>query len=300
MEDKQTKLNHRIVYAILAAIIVIILIVFYFNAASSANEIDYLTQQEKIFQKDITLLNAEVDRLSALNEVNEIEIQDSRYKVQQLYDSVGKLNFTISKLRQFKKELRILQVRHDSLMAKTRYLQNNNSLLAKQYGDTKQQIEELRDRSSSLSETEALLREKNKELSEELKVKNYLNLSYSLGSAYRLRTNGKPLKTSKANMVEKVRGCFTIKANPSVKKVQQKVVYFQILSPNMQIIEDEYTTVNVNGNTYSKKVEIVYDGGELEVCDFITVEKGSLTPGTYTLNVFEDERLLSSHEFVLK
>ena len=79
-----------------------------------------------------------------------------------------------------------------------------------------------------------------------------------------------------------------------------KVLYFQFLDPNMSIIEDNANTISVSGNTYSKKVEIVYTGKEISVCDAITVPEGSLEEGIYTLNVFEDERLLASTEFQLK
>ena len=41
-------------------------------------------------------------------------------------------------------------------------------------------------------------------------------------------------------------------------------------------------------------------GQEVSVCDIITVPSGSLQPGTYTFNVFEDEKLLSTSEFQLK
>jgi hypothetical protein len=45
---------------------------------------------------------------------------------------------------------------------------------------------------------------------------------------------------------------------------------------------------------------LLFTGEELEVCDFITIPEGSLSTGIYTLNVFEDERLLASSEFELK
>ena len=300
MEYKDTKFNQRISYLIFGGIIVLLIIGFLYNASQSATEIDYLKQEKSILVNDLTLMKAEVDRLSALDELNELELQDSKFKVQQLLDSVGRLNFTVAKLRAFKYELKVLEARHDSLIAKTGFLQDNNELLAQKYGDTKSKIAELKERSSSLTEAEALLREKNIALNKELKIKNYLNLSHSLGTAHRVRDNGKPIKTSKAEAVEKIRGCFAIKTNPTVKEVQEKVVYLQILNPNMQIIADAQNTVSVNGNTYSKRVSFMYDGSEMEVCDFITVSKGSLETGIYTLNIFEDERLLSSHEFTLK
>ena len=68
----------------------------------------------------------------------------------------------------------------------------------------------------------------------------------------------------------------------------------------MKVIEDNASTISVGGNTYSKKVEIVYTGKEISICDAITVPENSLVEGIYTLNVYEDERLLASTEFQLK
>jgi hypothetical protein len=159
-------------------------------------------------------------------------------------------------------------------------------------------IEELRGKSSSLAEAEALLRQKNRELSEELKVKNYLQLQNSEGSGFRLR-NKNPIKTNKASTIEKLRGCVTIMGEP-VARNEERVIYFQFLGPTMGVIEDNANTISVNGNIYSKRVELIFIGEEMTVCDFITIPEGSLAEGTYTLNVFEDERLLASTEFELK
>ena len=81
---------------------------------------------------------------------------------------------------------------------------------------------------------------------------------------------------------------------------QEKVVYFQFLDPDKKVVEDNANTISVNGNIYSKRVELIFMGQEVSVCDIITVPSGSLQPGTYTFNVFEDEKLLSTSEFQLK
>ena len=81
---------------------------------------------------------------------------------------------------------------------------------------------------------------------------------------------------------------------------EERVLYFQFLGPNMGVIEDNANTISVNGNNYSKKVEFVFMGQELSVCDVVTIPEGSLSEGIYTLNVFENEKLLSTTEFELK
>lgn len=298
MDIQDNKFNYKIIFAALVAVIIGILIAFYYSYAQSRTQISYLEEEKGLLVKDLTLMKTEVDRLSALNEVNEIELQDSRYKVQQLLDSVGRLNFTVDKLREYKKELRKLEARHDSLKLKNNFLKYNNMLLADKYEETRKMIEELRGKSSSLAEAEALLRKKNKELSEELKVKSYLKLQNSEGSGFRLR-GGKPIKTNKASTIEKLRGCVTIMGDPNARN-EERVIYFQFLGPTMGVIEDNANTISVNGNIYSKRVELIFMGEEVYVCDFITIPEGSLTEGTYTLNVFEDEKLLATTEFQLK
>lgn len=298
MNVQDTKFNYKIILAALGAVIIGILIAFYYSYAQSKTQIGYLEQEKEILVKDLILMKTDVDRLSALNEVNEIELQDSRFKVRQLMDSIGRLTFSVDKLRDYRKELRILEAKNDSLKLNNNFLKYNNSLLADKYDESRKMIEELRGKSNSLAEAEALLRRKNLELSKELKTKNYLKLDNSEGSGFRLRT-GRRIKTTKASTVEKIRGCVTIVGNANVIR-EDKVLYFQFLSPNMKIIEDNANVISVNGNIYSKRVELVYRGEEFSVCDFITIPEGSLEEGTYTLNVFEDEKLLATSEFQLK
>lgn len=298
MDAQDNNFNYKIIFAALLAVIVGILIAFYYSYAQSKNQMNFLEQEKSLLVKDLTLMKAEVDRLSGLNEVNEIELQTSRFKVQQLLDSVGRLNFSITKLKETRKELRMLEVRFDSLKLKNNFLRYNNSLLASRYEETRKRLEEVRGRASNMEKAESLLRETNKELARELKIKSYLKLQDAEGSGFRLRA-GRPLKTNKASTIEKLRGCVTILSDPN-EDGDVKVLYLQFLDPNMAVIEDNANTVSVSGNTYSKRVEIVYTGKEISVCDAITVPEGSLGEGIYTLNVFEDERLLASTEFQLK
>ena len=296
--QQDTTFNYKIILAALVAVIIAICIAFYYSYAQSKNQMVFLEQEKSLLVKDLTLMKAEVDRLSGLNEVNEIELQTSRFRVQQLLDSVGRLNFSLTKLKETRKELRMLEVRFDSLKLKNNFLRYNNKLLADRYEETQKLLQDAKGRASSIEKRESLLRETNRELSKELKIKSYLKLQNAEGSGFRLRA-GRPLKTNKASTIEKLRGCVTILSDPS-ERGKVRVIYLQFLTPEMKVIEDNATTISVGGNTYSKKVEIVYTGKEISICDAITVPEGSLDEGIYTLNVFEDERLLASTEFQLK
>jgi hypothetical protein len=298
MDAQDNKFNYKIILAALVAVIIGILIAFYYSYAQSDTQISFLEQEKELLVKDLTLMKADVDRLTALNEVNEIEIQGARYEVQQLLDSVGRLTFTIQKLREFKSELRRLESKNDSLKLKNNFLRYNNMLLTEKNAESQAQIEELRKASSSIAEAEALQRQRILELNRELKTKSYLKLEGAEGSSFRIRGRN-PIRTNKASTVEKLRGCVTIMADPTMIN-KEKVLYFQFLGPNMGVIEDNANIITVQGNVYSKKVELVFMGEETQVCDFITIPEGSLKAGKYTINIFEDERLLDSAEFQLK
>ena len=298
MDYQDTKFNYKVILAALFAVIIGILIAFYYSYAQSNTQISYLEQEKDLLVKDLTLMKADVDRLSALQEMNDIELQDSKYQINKLLDSVGKLSFTIGKLREFKTELRRLETINDSLKIKNDFLQYNNMQLSDRYGESQKQIERLRIANKAITEAESLQKKRMRELNEELKTKAYLKIENAIGSAYRMR-GGKLIQSNKASTIKKLRGIVNIEADPKLAN-QERVLYFQFLGPNMGIIEDNANTITVNGNIYSKRVELIFNGGTTQVSDYITFPEGSLEGGTYTLNVFEDERLLQTTEFQLK
>ena len=137
--------------------------------------------------KDLSSIKSEVDRLLAYSEVKEIEMQESENRVQQLLDSVGRLNFNISKIEQYRREMKTLEARYTNIKNKQEQLQSNNMELAGKYEETREMLEDLKGRTNSLAETESLLRAKNQELSTELKRKSYLSLEDPLGNGFRLK-----------------------------------------------------------------------------------------------------------------
>ena len=160
--------------------------------------------------------------------------------------------------------------------------------------EEEEKVKALREQINSSIENADKILEPNKGL----KTTSSLKLQGAEGSSFRIN-GGKPIRTNKASTVEKLRGCVTIKADPTMIN-KEKVLYFQFLGPDMDVIEDNANTINVQGNVYSKKVELVFMGEETQICDFITIPKGSLKMGNYILNVFEDKRLLDSAEFQLE
>jgi len=128
-------------------------------------------------------------------------------------------------------------------------------------------------------------------------TKSYLQLEGAKGSGFGL-TGGKAIESEKASDIEKLRGCVTILANPTMSNSEQ-VLYYQFLGPNKDVIGDNTNTITVNGISLSKKVELVFTGSESQICDFISVPKGTMKAGKYVLNIYGNGKLLDSSEFQL-
>ena len=127
MDIQETKFNFKIILAALIAVVIGVLIAFYYSYTQSSNEISFLEQKKELPIGYHTIMKEEVDRLSAKNEVMDIDLQDYRFRVQRLLDSVGQLNFTIYKLKAYKKELQKLKSTYDSLKLKNNFFNNNYS-----------------------------------------------------------------------------------------------------------------------------------------------------------------------------
>jgi FtsZ-binding cell division protein ZapB len=300
MDSQDTKFTSKIIYAILTALIIGVLIAFYYSYAQSRTQINYLEHERDLLVEDMTLMKADIDRLSALNVSNDIELQTSRYKIQQLLDSVGKLTFTIEKVREYNVELRRLGAKNDSLKLKNDFLSYNNRQLTEKYEASQREVRRIQNANAALTQAEAKERDQIQELNEKLKTKKYLELEYIEGSALRFRSDkDKPIRTNKASTVKRLKGSVVIAADSSLTN-QVRVLYFQFVDPNFGIIEDNANTINVLGNVYSKRKEFDFTGAQQEIVAYVTIPVGSLEPGEYFLNVFEDDKLLQTSEFILK
>ncbi len=297
-ENQDTEFNYKIIVAAMLAVIIGILIAFYYSHAQSKGEISFLQNEKELLMKDLALVKVEVDKLSALDQVYNIELEDSRFKIQQLLDSVGRLNFTISKIREYKTELRRLQAKNDSLKLKNDLLNFNNTQLVEQLRISEEEKDEIRKANAALTRAEALKRDQIQVINDKLKLKKYLEVLSVQASGSRVKS-GRSISTNKASTIIRLNGSVVIGEEKSLAG-QERVIYFQFLGPQMSVIEDNANTVNVNGNVYSKRVVFTFSGEQTEVRSYITVPEGYLEPGEYILNVFEDQRLLQTSDFQLK
>ena len=297
MDPQDNNLKYKVIIAALAAVILGILIAFYYSNAQSNSNITYLESQKKVLTDKLSTMQANIESLSSENEVSNIDLEVANSNVSMLLDSIGQLNFDIEKYAENKKALYKWQLKYDSLNIKYKSLKYSNVVLSESVEKAKKRAEQYKSQALALSEKDNL-EDATSKLNKELKSKTFLKLNRTEAHAFRIRS-GRDINTNKANLISKIRACTVITGSPKDINIKKRL-YLQFLNPNKSVIANNANIINVNGNEYSKSIDIIYTGVNEEICDNIKVPSGSLKAGIYTLNVFEDQKLLSSIEFELK
>lgn len=298
MEPQDNNFNYKIILAALAAVIIGILIAFYYSNAQSNNEISILEIEKGELVESITFLQAKVDELKALDEANNVTMAQQNDNIQQLRDSIGQLNFDITKQKEYRRKLWVLEGMYDSIKTKNSELLFNNEALSNNLTSIKKEMDNLKAVTRAYAKKQEDLIKKNRELQEKYATKIYLNIEKPEGNGIRVRS-GSNINTDKASVVARLKGSVTIKGIPDNAGVP-KVIFFQFLDPDKRVIAHNANIININGNDYSRMVEFIASASDIRKESYITVPVGSLKSGIYTFNVFEDEKLLSTVEFGLK
>ncbi len=284
---------------LLGAVILGLVVAFAYSFTTSNNKINYLEDEKELLIENLQLMEMRIDSLSAHEELNTIELQASKERVSILLDSIGKLHANISHLRKFKSELDRLKVKYSWLRTKNDLLNDENGALNSSVGNSKTKIEALEKDSEEMLEIKAILEEKNKELEDQVRKKSLLNIKDTEANAFKVKSNQDISRTSRASSVEKLRACFTIIENPNLIN-EEKTIYIQFIDPQGTVVTDEGKYTTNRGVKFSKKTKLEYNGDKIEVCDFITLTKGSLISGQYTLIIYEEKKILSKTIFQLK
>jgi len=298
MESQDNNFNYKIILAALAAVIIGILIAFYYSNVQSNNEISNLELEKSELVEGITFLETEVNNLRGKDESNILTIAQLQESLQQSQDSIGQLNFDINKQKEYRRKLRQLESDYDSIRYANRDLLANNKYLNSKLKTLKKEVNTLKAINRAYAKKqEDLIREK-RELQIKYATKTYLDLDKLTGVGAKVKS-GKDINSDKASGISKLKGYVTIKGMPK-EAGTPKIIYFQFLDPDKRVIGNNANIINLNGNEYSKRLELIASTNDIRKEGFIKVPAGSLKSGVYTLNVFEDEKLLSTTEFTLK
>ena len=293
MEDQQNNSNSslKIIIGVLAVLLVGSLFYIY-KISSDAKQVQTelkttLTEKESVM-KDLQELKATYDAAIAENTSMSEELIKERDKVVNLMNDIDKSKGDVSKYRnqylKLESNMKVLMAENESLKIQNQTLTVQRDSTVVVLGEAKKYNEVLVGQNEELSKTV----EKGSKLS-------VLNMQTA---AYKIRSSGKQVATDKAGRADVLKISFTIAEN-QIAKSGDKEYYVQVIDSKNNVLGDKQT-VNFDEKTltYSFISKVKYENKTVNVSEDLPGK--DFAKGTYFVNVFDKNELVSKTSFTLK
>lgn len=294
MENQKSSSGLKAVIVVLAVLLVGSL-VYIFKMTSETNIVktelkSTLTEKETVM-KDLQELKSTYDAAIAENTSMSDELTQERDKVVNLMSDLSKSKGDVASLAKYRTQSIALQSNMKVLMAENEGLKKQNTTLASQRDSAVVVIGE------SKKSNEALAGQ-NEELSKVVEKAAKLTVLNTRGSAYKLKSSGKQVATDKASRADVLKISFTIAEN-QVAQSGTKSYYVQVIDSKNNVLGDKKTeTFGDNTLTYSFISNVNYENKTVDVTENLPGK--DFQKGTYFVNIFDKDQLVSKTSFTLK
>jgi cell division protein FtsB len=293
MEEQQNNSGSslKVIIAILAILLVGSLVYIYkitTDAKQVQTELTKTVSEKDLVLKDLQDLKTTYDAAIAENTSMSDELIIERDKVVNLINDVSKSKGDAS---QYRSQYQKLQSNMKVLIAENDTLKKQNVVLTTQrdstvvvLGETKKNVEALTGQ--------------NEELSKVVEKGSKLTVLNTKGSAFKLKSSGKQVETDKAARADVLRISFTIAEN-QIAKSGDKAYYVQVIDSKSNVLGDKQSvSFGDKSLTYSFITNVKYENKTVQISEDLRGK--DFAKGTYFVNVFDQDLLVSKTSFILK
>ncbi|MCD0465831.1 hypothetical protein [Flavobacterium sp. ENC] len=288
------KNNNSSLKAVIAVLAVLLIgsLVYIFKLSSDTDVVKTeltttMTEKESVM-KDLQELKATYDAAIAENTSMSDELIQERDKVVALMDDLNKSKGDVSKYRN---QVQGMQTKMKTLVAENDELKKQNGVLTVQRDSTIVVLGE----SKKFNE---VLVGQNEELAKTVEKGSKLSVLNTKTAAYKLRSSGKQIETDKASRADVLKISFTIAEN-QIAKSGDKTYYVQVIDAKNNVLGDKKTeSFGDNTLTYSFKTTVQYENKSVNVVEDLPGK--DFVKGTYFINVFDNDELVSKTSFSLR
>lgn len=296
MEDQQSNSGSslKVVVAILAVLLVGSL-VYIFKITSDAKavqtELTTTVSEKESIMKDLEALKTTYDAAIAENTSMSQELIKERDKVINLMADLKKSNGDVASLAKFKTQFVKLQGEMKILLAENEGLKKQNTTLTIQRDSTVVVLGESR-------KYNEVLVGQNADLSKTVELGSKLTVLNMKTAAFKVRKSGKQIETEKAGRADVLKISFTIAEN-KIAKSGDKTYYIQVIDSKSNVLGDKQTvSFGDKSLSYSFTTNVKYENKTVQVSEDLSGK--DFAKGTYFVNVFDKDELVSKTSFTLK
>ena len=243
--------------------------------------------------RDLENMSSLYNEANADNEVANEKLIEAQARLNALMEELKASKSSVSTLLKYKKKYFQLESEMEVLLDENATLKFQNALLETSLDST--QIELTSQLASNTSLTNQNIR-----LSESVDAAKKLSVERLNAYGVIQRRSGKLVPTTRASRVDNLRICYSVPSNVLTESGTKKY-FVQVIDPSLNVIGTN-TPVQFEDDIlkYSYVSAFTYDNQLLDVCDFVSAEEGDYDKGAYTVNVFDQNVLVSSSTFTLK
>ena len=225
-----------------------------------------LQDKDSIIQQQIS----EIRNLIRTSDLNKNDLTEARQKIVVLQDIVKRYLSNIDSLLVINKNL---------ISQKDSVIKENKNINWKNYKLSKQ----------------------NEVLAAKVSKGTVLEISDVEIECLRHRSTGKEVSTSKAKKMQKLRICYTIRAN-QISEAEEKKIFMQLISPKGELINGQQDIqVSVADSIYYCTTSTLFNYQNAEMNHCLEWERlQQLTSGIYSVNLILEGRISAQTEFKLK
>lgn len=293
MEEQQNNSSSslKVIIAILAILLIGSLVYIYkmtTDAKTVQTELTKTLSEKELVMKDLQALKTTYDAAIAENTSMSDELIKERDKVVNLMNDVSKSKGDASKYRsQYQKlegNMKVLMAENENLKKQNVTLTTQRDSTVVVLGETKKNVEALTGQ--------------NEELAKVVEKGSKLTVLNTKGSALKIKSSGKQIETDKAGRANTLRISFTIAEN-QIAKSGDKAYYVQVIDSKSNVLGDKQTvSFGDKSLTYSFIANVKYENKTVNVSQDLPGK--DFAKGTYFVNVFDQEQLVSKTSFTLK
>ncbi|WNM18420.1 GAS domain-containing protein [Flavobacterium capsici] len=294
MENQNSNSKLKSIIIILSVLLVGSLI-YIFKLTSDAktlqNVVTVTKSEKEDVLKDLSELKTSYDAAIAENTSISDELIAERDKVEKLIQELKVSKGDNASLRKYRDQYKALEQRMKNLMAEVEVLKSKNEKLTTDLDSTKVILEDSKNYNQ-------VLVGQNEELAKTVEKGQKLSITNLKTAAYKVRSSGKQIETDKASRTDMLQIKFTIAEN-KIAKSGDKTYYVQVIDAKNNVLGDKATiSFGETSLTYSFTSTVKYENKTVEVSEQLPGK--DFAKGTYFVNVFDKNELVSKSSFTLR
>ena len=273
--------------SVILAVLLLLLVFMYFSQKNKMIEMEtILTEEKDSLANELKAMVFAYDTLRTNNDTLKAGLEKERQRIIQLL-AINASNAQL--IKKYKSEITTMRDIMKSYIVQIDSLNTRNKILVAENTEIKQQISQVRNANTQLSKVK-------EELSDKVEIASVIQAKDVTAVAL----NKKRKETTRINLLDKIRVCFTLRENP-IAKAGEKEVFMRLIRPDSLVITtspDNLFEYKRSRIIYSANRTVDYLNQDIELCIFMD-NTGDFIVGTYSVELYLEDYIIGRTTFML-